>query len=75
MAQDYEEIAADLETGAIVVRHPELLSQKQRGRLNTPGSGCSHRRFPIDPMHGSGADGESLRRLEDARAGRHFRIR
>jgi hypothetical protein len=31
MAQDYEEIAADLESGAVGIRHPELLSPKQRG--------------------------------------------
>ena len=31
MAQDYEELAADLESGAIGVRHSELLSPKQRG--------------------------------------------
>jgi hypothetical protein len=31
MAQDYEELAADIESGAIGVRHPELLSPKQRG--------------------------------------------
>lgn len=31
MAQDYEELAADIEAGAIGVRHQELLSAKQRG--------------------------------------------
>lgn len=31
MAQDYDELAADIESGAIGVRHPELLSSKQRG--------------------------------------------
>lgn len=29
MAQDYEELALDIESGAIGVRHPELLSPKQ----------------------------------------------
>jgi len=31
MAQDYEELAADVDSGAVGVRHPELLSAKQRG--------------------------------------------
>jgi hypothetical protein len=31
MATDYDELAADIETGAIGVRHPELLSPRQRG--------------------------------------------
>jgi hypothetical protein len=31
VAQDFEEIAADLDSGAVGVRHPDLLSQKQRG--------------------------------------------
>ena len=30
-AQDFEEIAADLEVGAVGVRHPDLLTDKQRG--------------------------------------------
>ncbi len=30
MAQDYEELASDIETGAIGVRHRELLSHRQR---------------------------------------------
>ncbi len=30
MAQDYAEIAADLEFGAVGIRHRELLSPKQR---------------------------------------------
>jgi uncharacterized membrane-anchored protein YhcB (DUF1043 family) len=29
MARDYHEIAEDLETGAVEIRHPELLPQKQ----------------------------------------------
>ena len=31
MAQDYDELAADIDSGAIGVRHRELLSPKQRG--------------------------------------------
>ncbi len=31
MAQDFEELAAEIEAGAVGVRHPELLSVKQRG--------------------------------------------
>ena len=30
MAQDYEEIADDLITGAIEVRHPELMPQRRK---------------------------------------------
>ena len=32
MAEDFEDIACDLETGAIDVRHPELLPQLRRER-------------------------------------------
>jgi hypothetical protein len=32
MAQDFEDIACDLETGAVDVRHPELLPQLGRDR-------------------------------------------
>jgi hypothetical protein len=32
MAQDFEDVAYDLETGAVDVRHPELLPQLRRGR-------------------------------------------
>jgi hypothetical protein len=32
MAQDFEDIAYDLETGAVDVRHPELLPQLTRER-------------------------------------------
>jgi hypothetical protein len=32
MAQDFEDIACDLENGAVDVRHPELLPQRGRGR-------------------------------------------
>jgi hypothetical protein len=32
MAQDFEDIACDLETGAVDVRHPELLPQRGRDR-------------------------------------------
>jgi hypothetical protein len=32
MAQDFEDIACDLETGAVDVRHPELLPQLRRDR-------------------------------------------
>ncbi len=32
MAQDFEDIACDLETGAVDVRHPELLPQVRRDR-------------------------------------------
>jgi hypothetical protein len=31
VAKDYDEIAADLERGAVEVRHPELMPQKQDG--------------------------------------------
>jgi hypothetical protein len=30
MAQDFEDIAYDLETGAVEVRHPELLPQMSK---------------------------------------------
>jgi len=30
MAQDYTDIAEDLETGAIEIRHPELMPQTRR---------------------------------------------
>jgi hypothetical protein len=30
MAQDYEDLAADLESGAIELRHPELMPQNRR---------------------------------------------
>jgi len=30
MAQDYTDIAEDLETGAIEIRHPELMPQTHR---------------------------------------------
>ena len=30
MAQDYDDIAEDLELGAIEVRHPELMPQRRR---------------------------------------------
>jgi hypothetical protein len=30
MAHDYDELAADIDSNAIGVRHPELLSPKQR---------------------------------------------
>jgi hypothetical protein len=30
MAQEYEDLATDLETGAVEIRHPELLSGRQR---------------------------------------------
>jgi hypothetical protein len=30
MVQDFEDIAYDLETGAVDVRHPELLPQRSR---------------------------------------------
>jgi hypothetical protein len=30
MAQDYEDIAADLENGAVELRHPELMPQRRR---------------------------------------------
>jgi hypothetical protein len=32
MAQDFEDVAYDLETGAVDVRHPELLPQLSRDR-------------------------------------------
>jgi hypothetical protein len=32
MAQDFEDIACDLESGAVDVRHPELLPQLSRER-------------------------------------------
>jgi hypothetical protein len=32
MAKDHDEIAADLETGAIEIRHPELMPQRQSRR-------------------------------------------
>ena len=32
MAQDFEDIACDLENGAVDVRHPELLPQPRRDR-------------------------------------------
>ena len=32
MAEDFEDIACDLETGAVDVRHPELLPQLRRDR-------------------------------------------
>lgn len=32
MAQDYEDIAVDLELGAIEIRHPELMPQTSRHR-------------------------------------------
>jgi hypothetical protein len=31
MALDYDEIAIDLETGAVEIRHPELMPQGRRG--------------------------------------------
>ena len=36
MAQEYDDLATDLETGAVEIRHPELLSERQRsrGRVN-----------------------------------------
>lgn len=30
-AQDFEDIAQDLETGAVEIRHPELLPQRRSG--------------------------------------------
>jgi hypothetical protein len=32
MAKDYDEMAADLETGAVAIRHPELMPQRQTRR-------------------------------------------
>ena len=32
VAQDYDDIAEDLENGAITIRHPELLPQLKRDR-------------------------------------------
>ena len=32
MAQDFVDVAYDLETGAVDVRHPELLPQRRRER-------------------------------------------
>ena len=32
LAQDYEDIAVDLELGAIEIRHPEILPQRNRDR-------------------------------------------
>jgi hypothetical protein len=32
LAEDYDDIAEDLETGAIEIRHPELLPQRKRDR-------------------------------------------
>ena len=32
MAEDFEDIACDLETGAVDMRHPELLPQLRRER-------------------------------------------
>jgi hypothetical protein len=29
MAEDYEDIAVDLETGAVEIRHPDLMPQRQ----------------------------------------------
>jgi hypothetical protein len=34
MAQDYEDLAVDLENGAIEIRHPELLPQRDRPQRN-----------------------------------------
>jgi hypothetical protein len=34
MAQDYEDLAEDLENGAIEIRHPELLPQRDRPQRN-----------------------------------------
>ncbi len=31
-AQDFDDIASDLETGAVEVRHPELMPQNTRAR-------------------------------------------
>ena len=30
LAQDFDDIAEDLENGAVEIRHPELLSQRRR---------------------------------------------
>ena len=30
MAQEYDDLATDLERGAVEIRHPELLSERQR---------------------------------------------
>jgi len=32
MVQDYEDVAEDLETGAVEIRHPEMLPQRNRDR-------------------------------------------
>ena len=32
VAEDFEDIACDLETGAVDVHHPELLPQRSRNR-------------------------------------------
>jgi hypothetical protein len=32
MAEDFDDIAQDLETGAVDIRHPELLSQLSKDR-------------------------------------------
>lgn len=34
MAQEYRDIAEDLETGAIEIRHPERLPQRKDGRVS-----------------------------------------
>ena len=30
MAQEYDDLATDLDRGAVEIRHPELLSERQR---------------------------------------------
>ena len=35
VAQDYEDLAVDLETGAVEVRHPELMPQTRQGETAT----------------------------------------
>jgi dihydroneopterin aldolase len=32
VAQDYADLAEDLENGAVEIRHPELMPQRQRAR-------------------------------------------
>ena len=36
MANEYGEIATDLETGAVEIRHPELMTPEQRSARKSP---------------------------------------
>ena len=50
IARDYDDIAEDLETGAVRIRHAELMPQRRRGRPVEPPRAVTSKRHDPEPV-------------------------